>query len=439
MRLASPSTPALRRAGRRALLAASAALLGAAAAPALPAQSLAQRAGAVRDGEVRLAYAARSGACGDGRDVVALGGTLFVYPNMESHGRWSGVRCEAGPARVSLTVRGGAIDAVRTRVGGAWGPGDGAVTDLGRVSAAEAAAYLLAVAERVEGRAARQALLGAVVADSADVRPGLLRIARDARLARETRRRATGWLGEVGDASLVGPLAELARGDADGSGVGSAAVYALSRLPDDAGVPALIAFARSAAPVKERKEAVFWLGHSENRRARETVRAIALDTGAAAEVRSNAIFALGHGGAATAEDFAFLQRLFPTLGERRLQDQVLMAVAQRGGAAGRRWALDRARDASLPRNAREQALFWAEQGGVPTAELIAAWDALDDRRLKDHGLFVLSQRDEPAARDKLLAVARADGDRQLRKTALFWLTQRRDPRAERLVRELLER
>jgi hypothetical protein len=120
-----------------------------------------------------------------------------------------------------------------------------------------------------------------------------------------------------------------------------------------------------------------------------------------------------------------------------MRDQVLMAVGRNGGDAGRRWALDRARDRGLDVETRKQALFWAEQGGVPTADLLAAYEGMDDRRMREHALFVISRRDEPAARDKLLAIARSDADRGLRKTALFWLTQKRDPRAERLIAELI--
>jgi HEAT repeat protein len=328
------------------------------------------------------------------------------------------------------------------RVGDAYGDagGRGPVTLVGPVAAGEAADFLLALAERADRRAARQALLGAVIADGADVQPGLLRLARNTALERETRQHAIGWLGELGDASLVPVLERLAREEE--RGIASSAAYALARLPDDAGIPSLVAFARSAATALPlRRDAVFWLGQSDARRARETVRALVQDADAPDELRAHAVFALGHGAAATQEDIDFLQRLFPTFAGRRMQDQVLMVVARNGGAVGLRWALDRARDASLGTEARKQALFWAEQGGATTAELIAVYDGLGagggDRALREHALFVLSRRDEGAARDKLLAIARADADRGLRKTALFWLTQKRDPRAEQLVAELL--
>ena len=399
-------------------------------------QSIARRVAAVPDGVVWLAYPARSAACGDGRDVVAFGGTLHIYPNVETHGRWSGVRCERGDAHVALTVRRGAVDGVRVYVGSPSAPATGERTDLGTVPAADAAEYLLGLAERVGRRAARQTLLAAVVADAGEVAPGLLRVARNRDLERDTRRTALGWLGEVGDASMVRALEAIVTGDEQRDLAGSA-LHALARLPDDAGLPSLIGFARGSAPTAVRKDAVFWLGQSDARRARETVRAVVQDASAPEELRAHAVFALGHGDAATDDDLAFLQRLFPTLDGGRMRDQVLMAVGRNGGEAGRRWALGRARDGALDVETRKQALFWAEQGGVPTAELLAAYDGIDDRRMREHALFVLSRRDEAAARDKLLAVARSDADRGLRRTALFWLTQKRDPRAERLIAELI--
>jgi HEAT repeat protein len=157
------------------------------------------------------------------------------------------------------------------------------------------------------------------------------------------------WLGEIGDASLVPALTALARGDAAGERVGSAAVFALGRLPDEAGVPTLTALVRTAPSERLQKDAVFWLGQQASRRAREAVRAAVLDGALPEAVRAQAVFALGHASVATADDFAFLQRLFSETRSGALREQVLMAVAQRGGAAGARWALGRARDAALPR------------------------------------------------------------------------------------------
>lgn len=418
------------------------------AAAEVGAQPLARRIAAAGDGEVRLSYATRADVCGDGDDVVGLRGALHVGSSIRMQGKGdSDVRCVPGPARVALRVRNGAVERVRLRVGGAWTRRDGAGADLGAVPAAEAAAYFLALAERAAPagrahaaeRAAEDAMFAAVVADSADLRPDLLRLARDGSLGGDVRRHAVQWLGEVGDASLVPALTAFVRGDARGERVGSAAVFALGRLPGEAGMPTLIALVRTAPSERLQKESVFWLGQQGSRRAREAVRAAVLDGALPEAVRAQAVFALGHASAATADDFAFLQRLFSETQSRALREQALMAVAQGGGSAGARWVLGRARDAELPRAVREHAFFWAGQGAVPSSELVAAYDALDDRLLKEHALFVLSQREDRPARDKLAAVARGDADRKLRGTALFWLTQQKDPRAERLIEESVQR
>jgi HEAT repeat protein len=52
-------------------------------------------------------------------------------------------------------------------------------------------------------------------------------------------------------------------------------------------------------------------------------------------------------------------------------------------------------------------------------------------------IFVLSQRGESAATDKLIDIARHDPDVELRKKAIFWLGQRDDPRVRQLLEEMI--
>ena len=59
--------------------------------------------------------------------------------------------------------------------------------------------------------------------------------------------------------------------------------------------------------------------------------------------------------------------------------------------------------------------------------------------MKEQVIFVLSQRSEREATDKLIAIARTDRDATLKSRALFWLGQRNDPRAQELFMEILER
>ena len=54
-------------------------------------------------------------------------------------------------------------------------------------------------------------------------------------------------------------------------------------------------------------------------------------------------------------------------------------------------------------------------------------------------MFVLSQRHETAAVDKLMDIARNDTDREIRAKATFWLGQSRDPRAAKFLEERISK
>jgi HEAT repeat protein len=421
-------------------------------APALGAQSgttIARRVAAAPDGEVRMTYATRPDVCGDGRDGVSIRRSMFFSDRVESYGTFSGMRCVDGPARVTLTVRDRKVAEVRTRVGGSWPTGTSGVTDLGRVSAPEAAAYFISLVPQLDGTSRRHnPMLAAAVADSANVAPEMLRLARTTTLSRETRRRAVHWAGALGDASMVAPLTELARANGSdrgssaddpgpGDGLEGAAVGALSMIPDGAGIPALMTLARGGS-VSVRKAAVFWLGQRDDERGRALVRTVAGDERETEAVRSAAIFALGQGESTTADE-KFLESLFDRLSSEKLKERVLFSVSQRESSDGTRWLLDKARDEGQPMEVRRKAIFWAGQGHASVGDISSLYASARDQRLKEHVIFVLSQRREDAATTKLISIAKEDPDREMRKKALFWLAQKDDPRVTKLITDMVVR
>lgn len=228
--------------------------LASVAAPA-GAQSLAERA-QVRNGQVRFSYATRPEVCGSGRNVHIVRST----DDWESD-------CEHGPARVALTWRDGALVDVDTYVGGRWREPSASVVDLGTVAAPAAANLLLDLAERATGGAADDLVFPATIADSVEVWPRLLTLARNERVATGTRKNAVFWLGQAAGEKAVAGLEDLAE-DADGNrDVQESAVFALSQLKDGAGVPSLLDVARTHPDPKIRKSAMFWLGQSNDPRA----------------------------------------------------------------------------------------------------------------------------------------------------------------------------
>ena len=409
-----------------------------AAAPHLGAQSIAARVGAVKDGTVQLTYAARPDACGDGRDVTALGRLFVVYPDVQGHG-WSRMNCTFGPARAVVTRRDGEATLVRVHIGAAR-RSDTGVTDLGTVPAREAAEYFLGLASSARGRAATNAIMAAALADSADIWRQMLALARDEDRARDVRATALFWLSGVAPADAAAPLAALARNASEPRSLREGVVMTLGQLRDGAGVPALIEMTKrddEAHWLRER--AVFWLGNADDDRGRATVRALAASDTVPRDLRDQAIFALGfldHDGG----NGPFLRSLYTRLDDARLRDKVIQAVSQLDDRDDQRWLLERVLDTTERMDLRKQALFWrGQRDAAPLGELIALYPRLDSRELKDHYVFVLSQRRESDAVDKLIDLARSDPDREVRAKATFWLGQSRDPRAAKFLEDRISK
>lgn len=223
-----------------------------AGASAVSAQSLAQRVDRVADGTVRLSYAARPGVCGNGRNISTSHGGR--------HDEWQ-AECEAGPVRLVIERQGGRTTDLRAYVGGRWrGTAD---ADLGQVPAREAGQWLLAIAE-TGGPASEDAVFPATLADSMEAWPGLLRIARNGKVAQKTRKSAVFWLGQAAADAATRGLDSLAEDDQEDREVREAAIFALSQRPRDEGIPVLIRIARSSRDPKLRRSALFWLGQSDD-------------------------------------------------------------------------------------------------------------------------------------------------------------------------------
>jgi HEAT repeat protein len=234
---------------------------------------------------------------------------------------------------------------------------------------------------------------------------------------------------------VEGVLLETARSDPD-RGVREQAVFWLSQVEGDEAVAALDSILRSSGDAGVQEKAIFALSQHDSPRARAALRGYADRTGLPTNLRVRAIFWIGQSGGA--ENEAFLRGLFGRLKEEKLREKVIFSIAQMGGAENGRWLLGLARDRAQPMETRKQALFWAGQSGVPLADLAALYNTADDRAMREQLVFVYSQREEPAAVDKLLEIARRDPDPEMRKKALFWLGQSEDPRAAQALQEIIE-
>src|SRR2546427_3736421 len=121
-----------------------------------------------------------------------------------------------------------------------------------------------------------------------------------------------------------------------------------------------------------------------------------------------------------------------------LKEKIIFSLSQMGGGDNYRWLMDIALNQKEDMEIRKKALFWAGQGhNVDIADLVRLYDSMNDREMKEQLIFVYSQRREEAALDKLFQIGKNDPDRELRKKAIFWIGQSRSPRAAQYLQELI--
>ncbi len=410
-------------------------------APGARAQNLAQRIASAPDGAVQFTFAARPGVCGNGRTYYSINGSMWFGSVNDNAMRAD--PCQPGPVRVVLGRAGKEIVDVNVFVGPPQ-PSAGAA-DVGAVPAREAADYLLSLAARLDGRPGRDAILPAVLADSATVTPQLLAIARDQSRARETRSSAIGWLGRAADerggvpaSQLAKALGDIARDENDNQQVRQSALRVLSRQENGEGIPALIEISRATQDVWLGKQALSTLAQSGDPRARTYLRTAVQREDLNDEMRIAAIRGIGRD-YATSQDAEFLRSLYAKLPSERTKEAVLSSLGEMGGTANAKWLLTIACNNDESIRLRRRAVQLSERAGMTVADLSQLYDRVDDPQMKDAVIATLAQNGTKSATDKLLAIAKTDQNYSLRRRAVNALGRSEDPRVKEALKEIVEK
>jgi HEAT repeat protein len=207
---------------------------------------------------------------------------------------------------------------------------------------------------------------------------------------------------------------------------------ALSTLDGGAGVPALIDLARTGTSGM-RGAAVFWLGQTGDRRAFAALHGVIENPREDERIRAHAIFSMSHGGNTPDAEFAYLRNVYPRIASTKMKEAILMGMGS-DESNGSSWLIEKAGDANEPISMRKNALFWAGQKkSTPTKDLAAYYRSTPQTDLREHAIFVLSQRNDEAAFNELMRIAREDSDKKMRSSALFWLGQKDDPRVAKMI------
>ena len=231
-------------------------------------------------------------------------------------------------------------------------------------------------------------------------------------------------------------LLDAARNDPD-SEVREQAVFWLSQVDSPTAVSALDSILRSARDPVLQDKAIFALSQQDSPKARQALRDFALRGGVSDDLREKAIFWIGQGDDPDRLDF--LKTLYGQLKGETLKDKILFSISQIEGRESSQWLLSVAGDVNEDIELRKKALFWVGQSDYPLSELSTLYDRMPSREMKEQLIFVYSQRNEKAAVDRLIQIARTEQDRELRKKAIFWLSQSSDPRVAEFLASLLEK
>jgi hypothetical protein len=458
-------------------------LVGSWTASPVRAQSVSDRVGRVRDGTVRLSFATRDLVCGDGQFIgFDLPDAFYQYSDNRdgySVNVMHDVKpeCRRGPVRLVVVKSGGRVTELRAAVGVAWRPRPDAV-DLGPVSAADAAEWLVDLAEVGDDAVGRMALLAAAAADSARITGRVLDLARNRRAAAAVRERAIRWAAVVGGAEGRGDevdqvLLGLAADAAEPTALRERAVRDLRpsaanrahlrSLYDRVAEPALRErilreMASGAGP-----DEIAWLrkivldpGQPEGLRDR-ALRVLAEESDRMEEVRAlyPRLDRLGlrdralrliaeHGGEADEawvrevaenprEEVALRDRAIRLLGERgriadlrrlyrgldrmELRERVLRTVAEHGDADAAEWLAAIVLDEREAEGLRDRAVRTLAERGEPSGELATLYDRVGATALKQRLIRLLDERGDQAAADKLAAIAAGDPNQDLRREA----------------------
>jgi hypothetical protein len=400
-------------------------------------QSLANKIASAGDRSVQFSFPSRPGVCGDGRTYISTGSGNF-YGSFSSN---AADQCQAGPIRIVIDLADKNVVALRTYAGALSPAVDAGVTNLGAVTSAEAADYLLGVASRADGRVGHDAIFAALLGDNVDATSRLLEIGRDQNRPLETRRAALAGLGRSDAPQLdkIGAaLVQIATNENDVQQVRTTALSVLSRLDHGAGIQPLVQLAGGNMSSWIGRESLRVLSGSGDPRARQFLRTTSQRTDLPDEYLAVAIRGLGRN-YVTGQDANLLRSLYPRLTGERSRDAVLGSLSELGGTENVQWLMGVVRDEKLTPEVRRRALGYLSRAGATTPALLSLYDPTPDPQLRGELISIYSRLADKAATDKLVWIARNEQNSQLRRRAISALSRNSDPSIRQALADIVER
>lgn len=281
------------------------------------------------------------------------------------------------------------------------------------------------------------ALQGLINTNSVDALPILKEVLAQRDPCRaELRKQAVFLIAQRRGDDVVNTLLDVARNDAS-MDVRADAVYWLSTTRSDRAAIALDSILFQGRDNETRLRSVYALSQVGTERATDALKRAVQDDKMPDDVRSQALYWLGN---MKRVDLAFFRSVFQSTKSRGVRDQIGSAVAGLKTPEATQWLIDLAKDKSVDADSRKNAIYWvSQQRSVDMEQLNSIYDAArGDNEVQGQVIYALSNRKEPAAVDKLMAIAKSDPNIDNRKTALYWLGTKNDPRIQQFLRDLLK-
>jgi HEAT repeat protein len=213
------------------------------------------------------------------------------------------------------------------------------------------------------------------------------------------------------------------------------AVYWLSETPGQDTLAFLEELVNSRIDPELQRQAVFAISQHEPAQSLPLLESVVLNESYDVDTRAQALHWIGEEGGA--EALPFLTRAYAELAEPDLKQQTLHAVSETGAAGATAWLVARAGDPAEPIDLRQQALFFASEGGLPVGDLKAIYERTAEPDLREYVVWLISERGGEESLQAMLEIARTDPDPAMRERAISLIGTSEDPRAEEFLLQIL--
>ena len=392
------------------------------------------------DGRIRLSFETRPEICGDGRSIgeeTADGLVLYTFEHygysVNTYEDWL-PNCERGPLLLVVTKRGGRVVDLAAAVGAEWRPTTRAL-GLGLVGSAEAANWLLDIAEVSDDDIGRIAFFAANAAANTQIADRLIDMSVDRGLEGKVRERAMRWVNGAAGREGKGDAADAMLRDVAES-VGerhNIRERAIRVLRTTAANDAFLRGLYGDLGNRELKERVIRrLGKSASSVNVQWITTIATTNGESITLRERALRVIG-GELDRPDD---VRNLFDRLDHPALKERALKVVAEHGGGSENLWLREVAADRSEPIDVRERAVrLLAERASAD--DLFDLFRELNAVQLRERVIRMAGEKRVPGTTDWLRSVA-LDGSehKDVRERAVRVLCEWNETEARQLYSRL---